>query len=65
VSLERFLVITVGVVDMDLGVIQGNNDVLRSEMQTRDHPLVGSDVALSASATFIPSRLNHVFLLEV
>jgi hypothetical protein len=50
---------------MDFGIIQGDDDVFRGEMQARDHPLVGGDMPLSASATFIPSRLNHVFLLEV
>lgn len=65
VPLERFLIITVGVVYMNLGIIQGDDDVFRGEMQTRDHPLVGGDMPLSASATFIPSRLNHIFLLEV
>jgi hypothetical protein len=46
--------VAVGIIDVDLRIIQRNDYVLRSEMKTCHHTLVRSDVALSAATTFIP-----------
>lgn len=64
-ALERLLVVTVGIIDVDLRIIQRDDNVLWSEVKTRHHTLVRGDMALGAATTFVPRRLNHVFLFEL
>lgn len=64
-TLKRLLVVAVGIVDVDLRIIQRDDNVFRGEVKTCHHTLVRGDMALGAATTFGPRRLNHVFLLEL
>ena len=64
-ALKGLLVVTVGIIDVDLRIIQRNDNILRSEVKTCHHTLVRSDMALGASTAFVPRGLNHVFLFEL
>lgn len=62
---EGLLMLAVGVEDVDLGVVQGDDDVLRREVEAGDDSLVGRDVSTDRPAAAPPRRLDHVSLLEV
>ena len=64
VALQRFLVISAGVIHMDLRIIHGKHNIFWRKVQCRDHAQVRRNM-LRASPAFIPCRLDHIFLLEV
>ena len=64
-TLEGLLVITLGIENVDLGVVQCDDDVLWREVQAGDDALVLRNVSRNMLATGPPCRLNQVPLLEV
>ena len=64
VALQRLLVISASVIHMDLCIIHSKHNIFWREVQGRDHAHVRRNM-LCAPPAFIPSRLDHVFLLEV
>ena len=64
-SLQRLLVATISVEDMNLGVIQSHNNILWREMQAGDYALILSDVFCNMSSTILPCILDQVALLEI
>ena len=62
---QRALMVAVGVEDVDLGVVERDDDVLRRQMQAGHDALIRRDVALLDAAAVPPRRLDLVALLEV
>lgn len=64
-TLQRLLVLTICIENVDLGVVQGNNNVLAGQMQACDHTLVRGNMLAYYLTTLSPSRFNHILLLKV
>lgn len=64
-TLQTSQVFALGVENVDLGIVEGNDDVLVSQMQTCHDTLIGSNLSLINLTAHPPSRLDLVFLLEM
>lgn len=64
VALKRLLVISAGVIHMDLRIIHGKHNIFWRKVQSCDHAQVRRNM-LRTFPAFIPSRLDHILLLEV
>lgn len=63
--LQCALRITLGIENVYLGIIKGDNDVLGRQVQTGNNPTLLCDVPCRAGAARSPSGLHQVSLLEV
>ena len=63
-ALQRLLVLAVGIVHVDFGVIHRKHNILGRKVQCRDDTQIRRDV-LAAPPAFIPRRLDHVLLFEM
>jgi hypothetical protein len=65
VALKRLLVRSVHIENVNLGIVEGDDDVLFSEMQASHYSLVRCDLPRVDLASRAPRRFHHVPLLEV
>lgn len=65
VARQRLQQMAVGVKDVDLGIVEGNYDVVRSQVKGGDNSLVRSGVPRNRLSTVPPGGLDHVPLLEM
>lgn len=64
-ALQHPLIIAIGVIHVDSGIVHGEYNILGGEVQACDDALVCRDVSLSATTSLIPSRLDQILLLEM
>jgi hypothetical protein len=64
-SLQCLLLIPIRIKDMNLGIIQRNDDILWSKMQTRHHPLILRYMSCNVLPARSPRRFYQVSLLEM
>src|SRR6202012_3934002 len=65
VALQSLLVTSLGVEDVDFGVVEGNDNVFVGQMQASDDANVRGDPAVVDLAAMLPGGVDHVALLEV
>ena len=64
-TLQRLLMATLGIEDMDLSIVQRHYNVLVRQVQAGDYTLIGRDLSVINSTARPPRRLDLVSLLEV
>jgi hypothetical protein len=64
-ALQCLLLIPVCIKDMNFGIIQRNDDILWSKMQTRYHPLILRYMSRNVLPARSPRRFYQVSLLEM